>query len=452
MLSEDTLLEIFYFYRLDATKQSRGRPWKWHRLAHVCRRWRYVITVSPRRLGLQILCKSGAAIGSTLDVWPTLPLVVRSKAPKSKSLPNNIIVALRRPDRVCEIDLTLSSSLIGSIVKVIQEPLPSLECIRITVKNATGQPMVVRGAFLGGPAPHLREISLDGVAFPFPEIQQTLLSTNNIVELHLSSIPNELYFLPTDLVTGLSTLVQLKRLTVGFHSPVTPVSSLLPSMTPPRRTTLPLLSFLDFHGASEYLEDFVARIDLPALSEITIRLFNQIFFEFPQFCRFIPRLNALGSPTSVMVTHLVGSVGVFFFQEGNPSNENCFLGTSCRRLDWQLSFATQISSQLSPLFSNVRLLVIQRVHELPTREDVDTTQWLEFFQPFTQVTEVHVWEKQLVPGIVQALIAEDMATGVLPELTLLRLSGYLKSISITKAAEQFIAMRRLTGHTVSLLN
>jgi len=32
-LPDNTLLEIFDFYRVYAVYHSRGRPWKWHRLA-----------------------------------------------------------------------------------------------------------------------------------------------------------------------------------------------------------------------------------------------------------------------------------------------------------------------------------------------------------------------------------------------------------------------------------
>jgi hypothetical protein len=76
---------------------------------------------------------------------------------------------------------------------------------------------------------------------------------------------------------------------------------------------------------------------------------------------------------------------------------------------------TQISTQLSPLLSSVHSLSIKKGHqELPIgEEDVDSTQWLELFQPFTHVMRIDVWEKQLVPGIVQALTMEEMAAGVL---------------------------------------
>ena len=376
MLPEDTLLEIFDFFRLDALKKSRGRPWKWHRLAHVCRRWRYVVMVSPRRLGLQILCKSGAPIESILDSWPTLPLVVRYKGPKSKSLPKNIIAALRRPDRVCELELVLSSSLIGSIVPVIQEPYPSLECIRITVKNAAKPPGLFNGPFLGGSAPRLKEIKLDGVAFPFPTIRQVLSSTaNNLVQLCLSNIPNVGYFSPHALASSLSTLVQLKQLNIDFHSP----SSRPPSKTcpPPQRVTLPSLSILNFHGASEYLEEFVAQVDFPNLTFINIEFFSQLIFQIPQFCNFISRVNALKSPTEVMVTPSAELVTLFFVQQGERRVVlgECFLGTTSKELDWQVSFVTQVLRRFSPLLSSVDSLTINKPYKMPRGEgDVEPIQ------------------------------------------------------------------------------
>jgi hypothetical protein len=106
----------------------------------------------------------------------------------------------------------------------------------------------------------------------------------------------------------------------------------------------------------------------------------------------------------------------------------------------------------SPLLSTVLSLNIEIGFGSPTEEEeVDPTQWLELFRPFTHVTTVYVVER-LVPGIVQALVVEDMATEVLPELTWLRLKEYRKSPSVAKAAEQFVATRKLSGRTISLSN
>ena len=197
--------------------------------------------------------------------------------------------------------------------------------------------------------------------------------------------------------------------------------------------TLPSLMSLDFHGASGYLEELVVRVELPALCKFSIRLFNDIFFEIPQFCQLIPRLNLLRPSARAIVKHSADFVGVSF-QDAKLLDESYILGTSCRQLDWQLSFVTQILNQLPSLLSSVYLLDIQSGDELPTgEEDVEPAQWLELFQPFTHVTQVYVSEK-LVPSIVQALVAGDMTAEVLPELTSLHLSGCGHFQSLTEVA------------------
>ncbi len=471
MLPEEILLEIFDLYRLDAVKQSGGRLWKWYCLAHVCKKWRRVISTSPRRLDLQILCEYGALVESILDAWPTLPFVVRYNSSKSRSLSKDIIVALRRPDRVCEIDFVLSSSLIGLIIPVIQEPFPGLERIRITVEDTWGSPLLVRGSFLGGSSPLVREINLDGIGFTFPAIRQVLSSTNNLVKLQLSNIHNGIYFSPVELANALSTLIHLESLVIGFHSPASrPPQPEPPPSTMTRRPrttehstfTLSSLTHLDFHGNREYLEELVSQIDLPSLCKLTIKLFNQILFETRSFCQFTPPLKAFEPPAWVFITHTVESVNVMFVQACKPLNGNCCFKTSCRRLDLQLSFVIQVTTQLSPFFlSSVQSLIIEKtlgVHMPTGVEDVDSARWLKLFRPFSHVTRVHVRERRFVPGIVQALAMEEeganenvVAAGVLPELNSLYLDGYRDSPSVVKGAEQFVSSRRLAGRPVRLL-
>lgn len=452
MLPEDVLLEIFGFYRLNAMKQSRGNPWKWHRLAQVCRRWRYVLTTSPRRLGLQILCNSRTPIEPILDSWPTLPIVVRYNGPKSKTMPDNIIAALRRRDRVCEIDLVLQSTLMVSIVKLIQEPFQALECIRLTVKTALSLPMLAPEALLGGSAPRLREIRLDGIGFPFPSMQQLLSSTTgNLVQLCLSDLPDTGDCTPDALVTSLSTLVRLVQLTVDFHSPNSPPQSR--ECPPHQRVVLPSLSTLSYRGASEYLDQFAAQVDFPALTYLNIELFNTFFFLIPRLCEFISRVDALKSPTEVMLTPSLGFAALSFVQRGEPGRASgeISLDVLCDRLSWQLSSMTEILNHLSPLLSSVDLLTINKPYKMPSGGDVESTRWQGIFRPFTHVRTIHVFN-QFVPGIADALAKEDMATGVLPELARLYLKGYRKSPSVVKAAKQFVAARRHAGRTVSLFN
>ena len=451
-LSEDILLEIFDFYRLDAMKRARGRPWKWLRLAHVCRRWRHVISMSPRRLDLQIYCKSGASIKRTLAAWGTLPLIVRFKGgPKSNSLPNNIAIALRHPDRVREIDLGLTTTTVGSIVDAIRRPFQTLECIRITIKGATGPSLLSPNIFLGGSAPHLRVIALDGINFPFPEIKQVISSTNNLVELRLWGISKTGYFSADDLVTALSISAQLEKLEVSFHYPTSlPTESSTSPLQALQRTTFPSLRFLKFHGASEYLEEFVSRVDFPSLSSIAVGLFNQIFFEIPQICCSIPFVNASKIPAEVEIIMLTDRVSIYFRQkeELGIESRDCYLNTLCERLDWKLSFVTQVSSQLSPLLKSVGTLDISEYKGMPSGEDVDPMQWLELFQPFAHVRRLSV-SGRVALDVMQALVTGDMAAGVLPELTLLQLSGRdAPKTCLAGAAEQFVAARKLSGRTI----
>jgi hypothetical protein len=446
MLSEYILLEIFDFCRLDAMTQSGGGPWKWYRLAHVCKEWRNIISTSPRRLDLRILCDNRTPI-EVLHAWPTFPVAVSFKATRESTLmPKNITAALHHLDRIWQAELYVTSSMTRSLAEMIQKPCQALESISITVEDATETSIPVSNAFLGASAPHLEKIELDGIFYPFPKLRQVLLSTNNLVELRLSKITNAVYFSPDDLVTSLSTLVRLKSLSIGFYFTA---SHPPPNVThsPPQRTTLPSLTSLDFHGALEYVEEFMARINSPALRKITIRLFNEIFFELPEFCQFILRTNAPGPPTWVIVTHSAESVSVLLLLN---RNEHCLLGTSCRRLDWQLSFVTEILAQLSFLLSSVRSLTIQKDGKLPGMEDMDSTQWLELFQLFTHVTLVRVSAEQLLPSIVQALVTEDIATAVLPELFSLHLEKHTDTPSVVETAKRFVATRRLSGHTVFL--
>ena len=221
-----------------------------------------------------------------------------------------------------------------------------------------------------------------------------------------------------------------------------------------RTTTLPSLRFLRFHGTSEYLEEFVAQIRTPALYDINIHFFNQIFFDIPQVGKFISHSNSLGYPTRVIIIHSADSVRVSLILQGKGHGDGiCVLETSCRRLDWQLSFVTQILTELSPFLSRVHSLTIEENGgNSPTaQEDVDSNQWLELFRQFTHAWLLRILEKQFVPGIVRALVTEDMAAGlVLPELNRLSLSGYRDSPSVAKAAEKFVTTRRLSGHAIHL--
>jgi hypothetical protein len=139
-------------------------------------------------------------------------------------------------------------------------------------------------------------------------------------------------------------------------------------------------------------------------------------------------LNAFKSPTQVEISLYTEVVSIYFKQIGRRGikSGHCTLSTVCERFDWKLSFVTQVSSQLFLLLKSVGTLRVVDSHVsyqlslllkivgtlrvidsqddgIPGWEDVDSTQWLEVFLPFTHVGELRV-SGQLVPGIVQALV------------------------------------------------
>jgi hypothetical protein len=458
-LPEEILLEVFDFYRLEAVERSRGgRPWKWHRLAHVCQRWRYVVSISPRRLRLQITCKSGAPIEPILDTWPTLPIVVRYKGSrKPKPLPSNIVAAFRHPDRVCDIDIGVTSSVLESMVGATQRPFPLLERVRIASNDSTGESVLPSpGNFMGGSTPRLQNVYLDGIVFPFPELRRLLLSSNHLVELRLCNITDAGYFSSHALVSGLSSLARLKRLEIHFHR-----STFIPTQRdtdpPPQleRASLPSLTFLAFHGISTYLEGVVARIDFPSLTFAIIKFLNQFIFEIPQLCRFIGRVDALKSPNEVIVKPSQDNSSITFTKRGERRRNlgEIFLVLSGGPLDWQLSSTIQIFTQLSPLLYNVKLLAFGKYPSAPAvEEDVNRTQWLELFRPFSGVLNVRV-TKKLVPDVALALggLSQDAARGVLPALITLTLEGHRDHPFVQDAAQRFVAQRQVSGRRIYLL-
>ena len=149
------------------------------------------------------------------------------------------------------------------------------------------------------------------------------------------------------------------------------------------------------------------------------------------------------------------SVQIHLNQKGKRGikSGDCSFETLCERLDWQLSFVSGFSSQLSPLLKSVSKLYIFGDDRMPSGEDMDSTQWLELFQPFTRVRDLGV-SGQFVPDIVQALVTEDMAAGVLPELAQLfvtRMGEAREQAAVVEATEQFVASRKLSGRTTTLV-
>lgn len=437
VLPDDALLEVFGFY-VDGSKSIS----EWQTLIHVCGRWRNVVFDYSRHLKLQLECIPRKPLKKTLEVWPPIPMVINGEY-YSKSSVDNIMAMLGQNERVCGINLrVLSSSLSENIMTAMQEPFPILTNLRLCLADKTTSAVPADPeSFLGGSAPSLRSLCLEGI--PFPRLPALLLTATNLVRLTLSNIPHSGYFSPISIVTGLSTLAGLETLHLKFESPRSRPDRNWHLHLPRTRSVLPALTSFLFKGNCEYLEALVARIDAPLLADLYITFFNELTFDTPQLARFIERTPTFKAHDEACVEFYDSCVSVTLPQ---ANFHRLHLRVSCRPSDWQLWSLAQVCTSSFPraLIPMVeRLYILHGSFGLHWQDDVDKSQWLEFLQPFTCVKDLYLSWK-LVPHIAPALqeLVEETVTEVLPALNNYLWEGLNPSGPVKEALDKLTDARQ----------
>ena len=390
-----------------------------------------------------------------LDVWPSLPLIVSHRGYQT-GYEDNIIAALECRGRIYRISLSiLWGSELDIFLAAMQQPFPELKTLALLSYNDqinTKTVEVVPDSFLGGSAPRLEVLSLEGI--PFPGLPKLLLSATHLVTLFLRHIPHSGYFSPDRMVTALSTLTSLSHLWLEFESPRScpdTASRLLPPSTP---SVLPVLAIFEFKGVSEYLDDLVACIDAPRLDIFEVTLFNDIVFDTPQLVRFIgltPMSKALGT---ACISFYGGAARVDFLSQTRTSESRYPEFTVvilCNGLDWQVSSLQQVCTSCLPSLSILEDLRIYEYSGLkPDWEDrTENRQWLELFRSFVAVKGLYLSEK-LASSIAPALqeLVEGRTTDVLPALQTIFLKELKSSGSVQESIGQFVAARRVANHPI----
>ena len=212
-----------------------------------------------------------------LDTWPPLPIVVSNYCIEMLGV-DHTIAALEHNDRICEVDLeNISSSQFEKVLAVMQQPFPALTCLKL--RSHDEEVPIIPTSFLGGSAPRLQTFHLESI--PFPELPKLLLSATQLVSLSLWEISHSDFISPDKMVTAFSVLTRLETIVIRFEPPYDFLQGEDPANwsrrpPPPTRTVLPVLTKLEFGGAENYLEDLVARIDVPQLDNLEIILFHQL--------------------------------------------------------------------------------------------------------------------------------------------------------------------------------
>jgi F-box-like len=394
-LPDDVLTEIFGFDRpisisFPTIFWSPRQSWDWHRLVHVCRRWRHIIFDSPRYLNLQLFCTHGTPVKNNLDCWPALPIVMeypqRSTSffylnPNSDA--DNIMAALQHSDRICEIQLNVTTPLLEKLTTLPQESFPALEYLELETDSDNG--LILPNEFFVGPFPNLHVLHVARIAFP--ALQRVLPSARNLVELHLGELPSSGYITPAALLTFLPVMPHLERLFLHFRSPISRPISGGYRPAPQGRAVLLALKWFVFHGVSEDLECLSSGIDAPGIMYIDVTFFNQAtIFVTSQLLQFISRTQTQMSHDTAELYCLKNDISMTLTQRGR--RPRMMLRVLCMPLDWQLSCMAEILAELYPIVRDIRSFRINRIPSDSVQDGVDPSPLLELFRPFTNVEEL----------------------------------------------------------------
>ena len=445
MLPDDVLLEIFDFYMVGASEDEELIDWRdaWQTLVHVCRRWRSVVFGSPRRLELKLVCTTQTPARDTLDVWPALPLVIESNANNV----DNIVALFKCSDRINQI--LLWGRYREDILEAMGVPFPELTYLSLQhLRKDETETLPLSDSFLGGSAPRLKYLQLANI--PFPGLPKLLSSATHLTNLRLS-IPHSGYISPEAMVACLSLLTSLGELSLQFQSPQSRPgreSRRLPRQT---RTVLPTLSRFCFKGVSEYLENFVARVDAPRLIFFETTFFNDIDFDTPQFTQFIGRSPTLEASEKAIVV-LWDRRACIKLSSKTFGDGELNVGISRRELDWQVSFLEQVCTSSLPSLSALEdLYISEHPYEQPVWEDnIDSALWLELLRPFTTVKDLFLSEKIalcVVPALQELVGGRTME--VLPALQNVFIEGLQPSGPVQEGIGKFVAARQVASHPIA---
>jgi hypothetical protein len=382
----------------------------------------------------------------------------------------NIIAALQHRDRVCEIELTVGSSLFAKLSPLMQESFPSLESL--TLKPRENVALSLPSAFLGASTTRLRNLCLD--ATTPPALPTFLPSFRNLVCLRLLRIPGNAHISPDALLAGLAATTQLKILSVQFATqnphPLPPYSTTTAPSLLMRHVVLPALCYFEYRGTGEFLENLVARIrSTPSLARthVSISFFDQSSFEIPQFSQFVSRIAAQRELSCEAKVHLRkdGALISFSRPKGGRGAERAgkegaslhaaveeWLGlhVSCVQLGQQVPLMAQICRQISPLLlSGVQKLeIVSSTMPLSPHDVADASEWVGLFHTFSGVKELHVSYRS-VPDVARTLqhVAQERAGAevLLPALRDLHFDWFASKWE--DAVSSFLTARQLSGRS-----
>ena len=322
------------------------------------------------------------------------------------------------------------------------EPFPALNQLLISLKD--GDALVLPDGFLGGSAPCLQKIDFGGV--PYPALPRLLLSASGLVDLWLYRVPPAGHISPEAMVASLAALPKLERFGIETEWDI----PLLNRMRPPptRRAVLPALTFFQFRGISNYMEDLVSRIDSPQLINISIVYFDPPSDHFPvtQLVDFID--HSVGPRSTIFgrahVTVYKGHVNVRLHQHAYHPRGSSTTVTP-QSIEWQFTHMAQVLSRVSATLSNVVHLELRMGPQFGIMNGVE---WRGLLQQFSAVQTLKLCS-ELASRMVDTLedVTDERVVGLFPSLKLICLQDQPES-----SIENIVTLRKLSGQPLTVVN
>jgi hypothetical protein len=462
ILPDNVFLEIFNFCINDPTVYASSHARDWQILVHVCRRWRGIIFASPRRLDLHLECSYGTLVRKKLDFWPTtLPLIVEYSKWGVRISPedeDNIAAALEHPGRVRQITIRATAPLITKVATTLRKSFPMLTKLDLTCDGSVFP--VTSKRFLGGSnTPRLQHLCLEYISLP--QSPSPFSSARNLVSLRLQKMPANGYISPDAMVRSLAVLTGLKTLSISFHHSISSSDQWGGRPDPQMRAILPALTHFNYEGCSNYLEDFLARIDTPQVDFVMIEYFMHQT-QASQLSRFIERTENLKIDqfTRAQVYFHDGAL-LFGFSRSQEwwGEVHLLLKISGEAsLEAQVQDVALVIDQLSATISKVDDLFAHgdNVYHL---SGTDLTEWLPLFDRLPAVETLRL-SGEVAVYITSALedTPEEMVADVFPALRLIRVTECEDMeedeaywIEQVDSMEQFLSFRQLSGCPVTVI-
>jgi hypothetical protein len=255
------------------------------------------------------------------------------------------------------------------------------------------------------------------------------------------------------MVTCLSALTKLERLCLEFHSLLSHPDGESRRPPPPTRSVLSSLTYFMFSGISEYLDDFVARIDAPMLDYLNI-IFRLSISDTPNLPQYISRTPNLRPYDEACL--VFSDQGITLKSEHSELPRargfQVELDVPYGHPGWFSSFAQICRSSFPHTFiASLENLYI-REGELVQPEEAEDGQWLELLHPFTAVKNLYLSKAMTlrIAPVLQELVGERVVE-ILPALQGL----FLEKVTagpVQEAAEQFTAARQLFRRPIAVSN